>query len=244
MGSVNRHSPIPLYRQVAQAIEGELLRGDLAPGDRLPGESELAEQHGIHRLTVRQAIADLVARGLVQTVHGRGSFVAHPPIRHTISGSREASLTRAMRESGRSVSQQLLRAQRDDAPEARRALATRGHLRRLDLLRFVDDLPWTLTRTWLAERRFRSLDRHWNGTTSLYDALDEHFGVRMRRAHRTIWSEPAGPVDAEHLLVPIGAPLLVMAGLNVGGDGRPVALVEHRGRGDRVQFTVRFDDDP
>ena len=242
MTRVNRHSAVPLYRQVADHIEATLDEGGLAPGDRLPGESELAEQHGVHRLTVRQALADLGARGLIHTVHGRGSFVSHPPIRHTISGDREASLTRAMRDGGHEVRQQLLRAQRDDQPEARRALGTRGHLRRFDLLRFVDEVPWTLTRTWLAERRFRNLDRHWTGDSSLYEALEAHYGVRMRRAERTIWSEPAGPVDAEHLMVPIGAPLLLMRGVNVTDHGEPIAVVEHRGRGDRVQFTVRFDD--
>jgi DNA-binding GntR family transcriptional regulator len=242
MQALNRHSSVPLYRQVADMIERAIAAGELAPGDRLPVESRLAEQHGVNRLTVRQALADLSARGLIHTVHGRGSFVSHAPIRHTISGDREASLTRAMRDSGHEVRQQLLRAQRDDDDDARRALRTRGHLRRFDLLRFVDEVPWTVTRMWLSERRFRTLDQHWGGDSSLYEALDEHYGIRMRRAHRTIWSEPAGPVDGEHLLVPVGAPLLVMAGLNVTADGDPVAVVEHRGRGDRVQFTVRFDD--
>src|SRR5919106_230112 len=136
MQQVNRHSSVPLYRQVADTIERAIAAGELAPGDPLPIESELAEQHRVNRLTVRQALADLSPRGVINTAPGRGSFVSHAPIRHTISGDREASLTRAMRESGHEVRQQLLRAQRDDDGDARRALRTRGHLRRFDLLRF------------------------------------------------------------------------------------------------------------
>lgn len=239
---LNRRSAVPLYRQLAETLEARMRAGELKPGDRLPGETELAERHGVHRLTIRQALGELAARGLIVTVHGSGSFVADPPIRHDISGDREASLTRAMAATGRSVRQQLLRVQRDDDPGARTLLRTRAHLRRFDLLRFVDEAPWTLSRMWLPERRFRNLERHWAGDSSLYDALDRHYGLRMRRAGRTIWTEPAGPVDGEHLLIAIGSPLLIMGGLNITEDGEPVVVVEHRGRGDRVQFTVRFRD--
>jgi GntR family transcriptional regulator len=239
-GALNRFSDVPLHRQLADLLEARVRSGELVADERLPGETELAEQHGVHRLTVRQALAALAQRGLIRTVHGRGSFVLAPPIRHEISGDREASLTRAMRESGRAVRQALLQSLRDDDAVARDALRTRGHLRRFDLLRWVDERPWTLTRMWLPERRFGDLETHWSGDGSLYEALEAAYGVRMRREGRTMWCEPAGPVDGEHLMLPLGAPVFVMRGVNVAQDGAPVALVEHRGRGDRVQVTVSF----
>ncbi len=241
MKSINRHASVPLYQQVADLIGRELELGTYAPGDRLPGESELAALHGVHRLTVRQALATLSALGLIHTVHGRGSYVSHPPIRHTISGSGEASLTRQMRASGRDVRQQLLSSSIDDVEEHRVMLQTDGPLRRFDLLRFVDDVPWTLSKLWVAEERFPDLEQRWDGHSSLYESLEREHGVGMRRADRLIWSAPATPHDAEYLLVPVGAPLLLMAGLNATEHGEPVAVVEHRGRGDRVQFEVRFD---
>lgn len=241
MQSVNRHAPMPLYQQLADLIGSEIEDGTYLPGDRLPGETDLAARHGVHRLTIRQALGSLSARGLIHTVHGRGSYVSHPPIRHTISGAGEASLTRQMRAHGRDVRQQLLGSCPDDVEEHQGTLQTAGPLRRFDLLRFVDDVPWTLTRLWVADERFPDLEARWDGHSSLYDAMERHHGVGMRRADRTIWSAPATPHDAEYLLVPVGAPLLLMAGLNVTESGEPVAVVEHRGRGDRVQFEVRFD---
>lgn len=241
MTVLNRHSPLPLYRQVADAIEAEIASGRLVPDDRLPGELELAQRYEVNRLTLRSALAELAQRGLIHTVHGRGSYVAAPAIRHDISGDREASLTRTMRERGHRVSQRLLNTADEDRPEIGRTLGTRGRVRRYELLRYVDDSPWTLTRTWLPARRFRDLERKWRGDDSLYDVLEREYGIGMRRAHRTIRTEASGPVDAEHLMVPVGFPLLVMEGLNVDEGRTPVAVVEHRGRGDRVQFTVRFD---
>ena len=238
---LHRHSATPLYRQLSARLEQEIRSGSLAVDDRLPFESELAETYGLNRLTVRAALASLSQRGLIRTVRGVGSFVAAAPIRHEISGAREASLTRAMRERGHVVTQHLLSSSHDEDSRARAALGTRGRIRRYDLLRHVDEVPWTLTWTWVAERRFAKLEQVWTGTTSLYEALEQHYGVEMRRAYRSIHAEAAGPAECEHLMVPIGAPLLVLEGLNVDTAGRPVAFVEHRGRGDRARLAIDFD---
>lgn len=228
----------PLYRQVEQALEARIARD--APGEPLPKEAQLAAEFGVNRLTVRQALAGLAQRGVIRTVHGVGSFVAEPAIRHDISADTEASLTRAMREQGHEVEQRLLAAGPDDDPVAKAALRTRGRLVLFEVLRYVDGVPWTHSRTWLPHRRFRRVADGWDGRGSLYEALERTYGVRMRRAERTLWTEPAGPADAERLLVPVGSPILVMSGHNVSDDGEPVAAVEHRGRGDRVQYRIRY----
>ena len=237
---VTRARGTPIYRQVEAAIEELIARAAPAPGTRLPKENELARAFAVNRLTVRQALAELVQRGVITTVHGRGSFVAHPPIRYDISGGREASLTLAMRAAGHQVEQRLLGMERVSDPPIQRTLRTRAALQRYDLLRLVDGLPWTVTRTWLPARRFAALERRWAGEGSLYEALESIFGIRMQRGSRTIWAEAAGPVEAAHLLVPVGSPLLVMRGHNASQDAEPVMAVEHRGRADRLQFSIEY----
>ncbi len=63
---------------VAAELEAEILSGRLAPGDRLPSERGLAEQHGVSRPIVREALRIVAERGLVQIVPGRGAFVRRP----------------------------------------------------------------------------------------------------------------------------------------------------------------------
>lgn len=58
-----------------------LLDSGLRPHDPLPSERELREQFGLSRSTVRQALAELVDRGRIYRVHGRGTFVALPVVR-------------------------------------------------------------------------------------------------------------------------------------------------------------------
>lgn len=64
--------------QVFQQMKQMLLQGEWMPGDRLPSEKELSEAFGVSRVTIRQALQQLVALGLVYTKLGEGSFVREP----------------------------------------------------------------------------------------------------------------------------------------------------------------------
>jgi GntR family transcriptional regulator, transcriptional repressor for pyruvate dehydrogenase complex len=64
-----------LYKQVADQIEGLIVGESLCPGDRLPSERQLAEQLGISRTVVREAIRLLSVRGLVEVKPGRGTYI-------------------------------------------------------------------------------------------------------------------------------------------------------------------------
>ena len=73
---INHNSSVTVTDQVTADIEADIDSGRIAPDTRLPTETELAEQYGVSRVTVRRAIALLRDRGKVVTVHGRGTFVA------------------------------------------------------------------------------------------------------------------------------------------------------------------------
>lgn len=64
--------------RVADDIEERIKSGELSPGMRLRSERDLAESYGVAFHTIRGAIRVLRERGLVETVHGRGTFVAKP----------------------------------------------------------------------------------------------------------------------------------------------------------------------
>lgn len=72
-------SPISDYRALSEKIVSQvsdrLVRGELSPGDRLPTERELAEQFGVSRTVVRDAVKTLAGRGILQVRRGAGIFV-------------------------------------------------------------------------------------------------------------------------------------------------------------------------
>ena len=64
-----------LYEQIVQQVEESIQKGQLKPGDQLPPERELAEQFGVSRTAVREAVKALREKGLVEAYPGRGTFI-------------------------------------------------------------------------------------------------------------------------------------------------------------------------
>ncbi len=75
---IDRTSNIPLYEQVKQSILNAIQDGVYKPGTRIPAEGELCKMLNVSRPTVRQAVAELVAEGVVNIERGRGTYVCDP----------------------------------------------------------------------------------------------------------------------------------------------------------------------
>jgi GntR family transcriptional regulator, transcriptional repressor for pyruvate dehydrogenase complex len=76
-----------LYEQIVQQIEDSILKGDLKGGEQLPAERDLAQQFGVSRTAVREAMKTLREKGLVEAYAGRGTFVTNETarsMRHTL----------------------------------------------------------------------------------------------------------------------------------------------------------------
>lgn len=68
----------PLFQEVVRQIEQRVLSGDLEPGEMLPPERIMAEQFGVSRTVIREAVKALELRGLVAVQHGRGVQISRP----------------------------------------------------------------------------------------------------------------------------------------------------------------------
>jgi len=66
-----------LYEQIVKQIEESILKGALKPGDQLPAERDLAQQFGVSRTAVREAVKTLREKGLVESYSGRGTFITN-----------------------------------------------------------------------------------------------------------------------------------------------------------------------
>jgi GntR family transcriptional regulator, transcriptional repressor for pyruvate dehydrogenase complex len=64
-----------LYEQIVQQVEESIHKGAMKPGDQLPPERELAQQFGVSRTAVREAVKALREKGLVEAYPGRGTFI-------------------------------------------------------------------------------------------------------------------------------------------------------------------------
>src|SRR6202011_6040520 len=66
-----------LYEQIVLQIEDSIHKGELKIGDQLPAERELAEQFGVSRTAVREAVKALREKGIVEAHPGRGTFITN-----------------------------------------------------------------------------------------------------------------------------------------------------------------------
>ncbi|MGW1072236.1 GntR family transcriptional regulator [Streptomyces sp. NPDC002537] len=81
-----RQRAVSKYLRVADDVLAQIRAGGLLPGQRVPSESELMARYGVSVGTVRRAMAEIRASGLVETLHGKGSYVrVRPPVRRKSS---------------------------------------------------------------------------------------------------------------------------------------------------------------
>lgn len=73
---ISNSSDKPIYEQITTQIKDSIVSGGLAAGDQLPSIRALANDLGISAITTKRAYADLEAAGFIETVQGKGCFVA------------------------------------------------------------------------------------------------------------------------------------------------------------------------
>ena len=81
---LERDGGIPLYRQLEQQLRSMVEDGTLAYGQMLPSEMEMIENYQVSRTTIRQAIRELEAAGLVRREQGKGTFVCRAKLEHPL----------------------------------------------------------------------------------------------------------------------------------------------------------------
>lgn len=75
LGQIDRETDVPPFQQIADLLRRAITSRQLASGERLPTETKLAEHFGVARMTVRRAVRELRAEGLLVSAAGRGVAV-------------------------------------------------------------------------------------------------------------------------------------------------------------------------
>lgn len=226
----------PLHRRVYRAVADEIASGVLGSGARLPSERELCERLSVSRATVRRALADLAADGLVESFPQRGTFVAAGPLGedpNALMSFTELGASRGLRASAR-VLETCLRAADLDEAEAF-GLAPGASLFMLERLRLLDGIPVAIDRSLVSLALHPQLPQIDFASTSLYATLDE-VGAGPVRADYSVQAIGASRRQAKLLGVEAGEPLLLATTASRDAGGRLVELGEMTYRGDRYRF--------
>jgi GntR family transcriptional regulator len=236
--ALDRGGSTPLWRQLQLELLRRLDDGEFA--DQFPGELTLAEEYGVSRHTVRQAVGRLRADGMVVAGRGRQPRVAPPPeIQQPIGAL--YSLFASVEAAGlpqRSVVRTLdLRA--DGVVAQRLDLEGSTPLVYLERLRLAGDEPLALDRVWLPADLTAPLLEADFTRTSLYRELAARTGVRIDQGHEEVHAVQPTPAEQARLHSPPGAAAFSIHRLSHAG-GRPVEWRHTLVRGDRFALTADF----
>lgn len=73
---ISNSSNQPIYEQIVRQVKSQIMAGDLVAGEQLPSIRALANSLRVSAITTKRAYADLETQGFIETVQGKGSFVA------------------------------------------------------------------------------------------------------------------------------------------------------------------------
>lgn len=238
-----RAGHLACYQQISDLLQDRILNGELQPGAQLPTEQQLSHLYAVNRHTVREAIKQLKNDGLVYGVRGKGNFVTTDKVVYKVS--RKVRFSQNILEANLTPGSRLLSTRVERANErlaVKLDLEPGAEVLALEILRTVDELPFSLATSYLCAARFGRLRELIRGSFSLYGLLKEHYGIEPSRYESVF--EVAMPDCREQDLLQISQknPLLLVKSLAKDQHFNTVEYVISRMRGDIGSISINFFD--
>jgi len=232
----------PLYIQIAEQLRRRVRSQQYAVGDRLPAEGQLAEQFGVNRHTLRQAVALLRQEGMLRVERGKGTFVVAVPIRYAIG--KRVRYNDSLKALGHTVRYDLVRSleiQADDALADKLQVPENTAVALIERVSFVDEQPLSVSSSYFPLTLFadllaaESLEQfQLMGSVSRW--LRDRYSVDHIRLRTTVSARQVQAKDAALLSLPLNQPILLAESVNVDQHGRVVEYGVTRLRGDRMEM--------
>ncbi|MFJ3706690.1 GntR family transcriptional regulator [Streptomyces sp. NPDC090053] len=228
------------HQEIADNLRRDLAEGVYPVGSALPAEAELAAAYAVSRGTVRQALATLLAEGLLGSRQGARHTVLSTTPSQSFAELR--SFAQWARAGGHVPGGLVLDSVRGGASVQEAALlqlAPDDGVLRVLRLRTLDGAPVLLERTVYAGWTADAVEALPDDCESVTQRLLDDTGLVFAHGEHHLDAVAAGTVDARELAVRRGSPLLRVRRTTLTADGRPVETSDDRYRPGSVVFTVR-----
>lgn len=231
----------PLYARVEAALAAEIAAGILPAGSQLPTEDRLTERFTVSRTTVRKAVENLVARGLVEIRRGKGTFVTEPKLTQALTSL--SGFVEDMTELGRHATARLLDKRPVPATEdvARQLDVARGALvYRIERVRLADGVAMSFDETYLPLDIGEKVASNDLEAEPIFDLLELRYDLPLIEAQYQLEAVTADERVARALGVEPGSPIFLIERTSYSEGQRPVDYEKLYYRGDLIRFTTRL----
>ncbi|WP_181612320.1 GntR family transcriptional regulator [Nonomuraea soli] len=225
------------YEHIAAELRDDIMNGTHPVGTLLPSESELAAHYRAARGTVRQAIAVLVAEGLVGSRQGARRIVLGTT--RSQSFAELHSFAQWARANGYRFGGQVISQRRRAARGVESARLSCPAVLEVMRVRTLEGEPVLLERTVYADWIAPAVEALPGDCESVTQALFDSVGLIFAYGEHLIDAVAAGAQDSRLLTVRRGSPLLRQRRITTTNEGRPVEWSDDRYRAGSVAFSIR-----
>jgi GntR family transcriptional regulator len=240
----SRSRKIPLYVQLEQMIKTKILTGGFSLGERIPTETELCRTYGVSKITVRQAILNLVNEGLLTRKQGKGTFTRKEAVVREASTFKFSGNINDFIQDGLKMKEvKILDLERLKAPAKVAQLLNLQDGEEVVQVRRIRNRanqPVSYIRNYLPAEIGRHIEKNDFLRYSMLQILRDRLGIPISNGIQYIEAIVADYEVASALSVNIFSPVLYSELVMFGRDGKPVEFAQHFFRPDQFRYTIEL----
>lgn len=229
---------VPLHISISEKLRHQIESGKYAPGEKLPSEHQLIETFSVSRITVRQAIANLVNQGLARSQKGKGVFVTpQKKVAYSLS-SPLVLLEQDLAEKGIKLTFKSLTFRKVRPPKGLQSILslTEKSVYLQKKLLYMDDAVGAIDISYVLPELGKQFGPDFKRQMT-FSVLEKH-AIAIDRIDATIECTHADYETSDYLEVPLGQPLIVYRYAAYTADPQPILYGETISRADRFCYTL------
>lgn len=179
---IDKNSPIPAYYQLKEAVQEKIKSGIWKVGQCIDSERELSEFYKVSRMTVRQALGELVNEGVLVREKGKGTFVCEPKVKQQDM----MSFSELMKNSGREFETEVIEFLKVNATEEIKNILNEDRVYKINRIRKVDGKVVANEIVYIPETYCKNMNKE-SLKGSLFKILEEE-GLYVEHTESSIYS--------------------------------------------------------
>jgi len=229
---------LPYYLQIYNELCGRIISQMYLPGQLIPSENELADEFGVTRATIRNAIKKLQDEGFAYTEKGKGSYVNSPKIEQSLfkfySFGRDYSKFNIQ-----SVLVKIIDTIDEDVQKIF-GLSSKDQIKQIVRVRKIDNSPVIIETSYIPTNYVPGIEKFDLENLSIYDLLEQNYGFHILKAKEYLDTCIADNYYSKLLEIPSGKPVFVTERTTYNTDQRPIEFRKSIIRSDKFRFSVEL----
>lgn len=233
---------IPMYQKIEKDLRVAIIEGQLKQGDMIPSETELSARYNVTRMTVRQAINNLLIDGYIYKHKGRGTFVTFDK-KEMQQKEPSFSFYREMIGIDAPVKTKVFNFTEIEADEIvakKLQLNEKSTVYYVERIRESNNAPLVYERLYLPKNMYNDLSKEIL-SNSFHEYIEKELNFKIKNAIRAIEARPLSEKVADLLHQTPGEPSLYMSSVTYLDNGRACMYTRQYFHGNHFRFVHNFE---